>query len=112
MRVVVTGAAGFIGSNLVRALSARGESVRVLDDLSTGLATNLAGLDAELLGLRAALFVGHGVPQEAGGDAAVEAHPIELVAGERRWRASQQAGLRAMPALAISSSQIAWIRGS
>ncbi len=45
MTVLVTGGAGFIGSNLVRALSARGDDVRVLDDLSTGLASNLAGVD-------------------------------------------------------------------
>lgn len=45
MTVLVTGGAGFIGSNLVRALSARGDEVRVLDDLSTGLVSNLAGID-------------------------------------------------------------------
>ncbi len=36
MRAVVTGGAGFIGSNLVDALVARGDEVTVLDDLSTG----------------------------------------------------------------------------
>jgi nucleoside-diphosphate-sugar epimerase len=41
---LVTGGAGFIGSNLVRALVARGDQVRVLDDLSTGRATNLDDL--------------------------------------------------------------------
>ena len=41
MKVLVTGGAGFIGSHLVEALFARGETVRVLDDLSTGKVKNL-----------------------------------------------------------------------
>jgi UDP-glucose 4-epimerase len=41
MRALVTGAAGFIGSHLVDALAESGHSVRVLDDLSTGLHDNL-----------------------------------------------------------------------
>jgi UDP-glucose 4-epimerase len=39
---LVTGGAGFIGSHLAEALTAAGRTVRVLDDLSTGLAENLA----------------------------------------------------------------------
>jgi UDP-glucose 4-epimerase len=41
MRALVTGGAGFIGSNLVDALLARGDEVTVLDDLSTGRLANL-----------------------------------------------------------------------
>jgi UDP-glucose 4-epimerase len=41
MRCLVTGGAGFIGSNLVDALLARGDEVTVVDDLSTGRKTNL-----------------------------------------------------------------------
>ena len=45
MRVLITGGAGFIGSNLARAALIDGHQVAVLDDLSTGYAANLAGLD-------------------------------------------------------------------
>jgi nucleoside-diphosphate-sugar epimerase len=42
MRYLVTGGAGFIGSNTVDELVRRGESVVVLDDLSSGKEENLA----------------------------------------------------------------------
>jgi UDP-glucose 4-epimerase len=43
MDCLVTGGAGFIGSNLVDALLARGDAVTVVDDLSTGRRENLEG---------------------------------------------------------------------
>jgi UDP-glucose 4-epimerase len=42
MDCVVTGGAGFIGSHIVDALVARGDSVTVIDNLSTGKRSNLA----------------------------------------------------------------------
>lgn len=41
---LVTGGAGFIGSNIVRAILPLGHHVRVLDNLSTGHRSNLVGL--------------------------------------------------------------------
>jgi UDP-glucose 4-epimerase len=47
MDCVVTGGAGFIGSNLVDALVARGDRVTVIDNLSTGKRENLKGAIAQ-----------------------------------------------------------------
>ena len=43
MKALVTGGAGFIGSNLVDALLERGSTVTVVDDISTGRRENLDG---------------------------------------------------------------------
>jgi UDP-glucose 4-epimerase len=49
VRYLVTGGAGFIGSNLVAALTALGERVRVLDNLSTGRWAHLDGIGQQSL---------------------------------------------------------------
>lgn len=46
MHVLITGGAGFIGSHLAEALLARGDSVAVLDDLSTGNFRHIAHLNS------------------------------------------------------------------
>lgn len=49
MKALVTGGAGFIGSNLVRRLLEEGHELCVLDNFSTGNRGNLQGLDLELV---------------------------------------------------------------
>ena len=55
MKVAVTGAAGFIGSNLVERLLARGDEVHGIDDLSHGSLDNLAALSDERIALLPAI---------------------------------------------------------
>lgn len=47
-RYLVTGGAGFVGSNIVEELVRRGEAVRIIDDFSTGKRENLSGFDGAL----------------------------------------------------------------
>ncbi|MCD6247934.1 MAG: NAD-dependent epimerase/dehydratase family protein [Hadesarchaea archaeon] len=48
MKILVTGGAGFIGSNIVEALVERGDEVTVLDDFSTGAMENLENVQDEI----------------------------------------------------------------
>ncbi|MEW6413238.1 MAG: SDR family oxidoreductase [Candidatus Zixiibacteriota bacterium] len=45
MKYLVTGGAGFIGSNIATHLIDKGEKVRILDNFSTGRRENLAGIE-------------------------------------------------------------------
>ena len=46
-KIAVTGGAGFVGTNLVRRFLDSGHKVVVIDDLSTGLASNLDGTNVD-----------------------------------------------------------------
>ena len=48
MRTFITGGAGFIGSHLADALIARGDTVTILDNMSTGSQANIAHLDGKI----------------------------------------------------------------
>ena len=48
MHALITGGAGFIGSHLADALIARGDSVTILDNLSTGSKENISHLEGKI----------------------------------------------------------------
>jgi UDP-glucose 4-epimerase len=48
MRAFITGGSGFIGSHLADALIARGDTVTILDNMSTGSAANIAHLEGKI----------------------------------------------------------------
>lgn len=49
MKILITGGAGFIGSNLARALVSRDIDVRILDNFSNGTAANVETLPIEII---------------------------------------------------------------
>lgn len=82
----MTGGAGFIGSHLCRALITRGHRVTVLDNLLTGRAENLEGLEVELVEQDVCLPVSLPGPFDAvihmaspASPAAYQRHPIETL---------------------------------
>jgi len=64
---LVTGGAGFIGSHIVDALVARGDRVRVLDNLCTGNLANLAGVRERIEFIEASLLDEAAVKQAVAG---------------------------------------------
>ena len=52
MKYIVTGGAGFIGSNIVKKLVARGDHVTVIDNLNTGKEENLVSVKDKIIFLK------------------------------------------------------------
>jgi UDP-glucose 4-epimerase len=91
-RILVTGGCGFIGSHLSAALLARGDQVRVLDDLSTGHRANLApGAELVVGDIADAATVRDAM---AGSDGCVHLAAIASVErGVRDWAGSHRVNL-------------------
>ena len=49
MKYIVTGGAGFIGSNIVKKLVSRGDKVIVIDNLNTGKEENLESVKNKIV---------------------------------------------------------------
>ncbi len=109
MNALVTGGAGFIGSNLVCRLLAEGWRVTVLDDLSSGHAGNLAGLEARLIegdicdaaavseamrGAEAVFHLAASVGNKRSIDGAVRDVEVNALGTVRLLEAARRAGVR------------------
>ena len=77
-RYLVTGGAGFIGSHLVDRLVAEGHTVRVLDDLSSGILDNLADVRQRVEFVKADIRQREAVAEACQG--------IDLVIHAAAWR--------------------------
>jgi len=84
MKVALTGAAGFIGSNLAERLVARGDEVHGIDDLSHGSLENLAALAGHPRFRLAQASI-----LDAGAMDAVAAHRTTLVVAHRLTTAAR-----------------------
>ncbi len=108
--ILITGGAGFIGSNLVDALVARGSQVRVLDNLSTGKRSNLPDdgrveliegdvADADVvrravLGCRAVVHLAAVASVQASVDDPLGTHQSNLIGTLNLCEAMREAGIR------------------
>lgn len=79
--ILITGGAGFIGSHTAEALLRRGDSVRILDNLSTGRADNLGALEAirEAIGAPASALLLHQGDLRSDDDVAAAVDGVEAV---------------------------------
>jgi UDP-glucose 4-epimerase len=109
MKMLVTGGAGFIGSNLVRGLLKEQHEVTVLDDLSSGFACNLSGLPVRFIegdvrnpdtvreAVRDAEAIFHlaaSVGNKRSIDSAVHDAEVNVIGTVRLLEAARQAGVR------------------
>jgi UDP-glucose 4-epimerase len=109
MNALITGGAGFIGSNLVRGLARGGHRITVLDDLSSGRCCNLSGLairfiegdvrdpDAVAEAMREIDVVFHlaaSVGNKRSIDCAVRDAEVNVIGTVRLLEAARRAGVR------------------
>lgn len=82
-RILVTGGAGFIGSNIVEELLEKGHLVRVMDNLSTGKMSNLEGMGIENFELMRATITDMETVKKAVKDIEIIFHEAAMVSVPR-----------------------------
>jgi UDP-glucose 4-epimerase len=117
MKVLITGGAGFIGSNLVKELASNGVEAIVLDNLSSGYRTNIeeqprvrlvqkdvrdaAAVEAAMVGVDAVFHLAASVGNKRSIDQPVQDAEINVIGTLRVLEAARKAGVRKV---VISSS--------
>ena len=115
MKALITGGAGFIGSNLAKELAGNGVEVAVLDNLSSGYSKNLdarlrfiekdirdpAAVDAAMEGVDAVFHLAASVGNKRSIDWPVDDAEINVIGTLRVLEAARKAGVRKV---VISSS--------
>jgi len=103
--VCVTGGAGFIGTHLCRALVEAGAQVTVLDDLSTGLESNLADIADRVTFMRGSILVPEAIAAAANQAeiifhlAAATSVPASVEDPERSFRINALGTMRVLEAM-------------
>ena len=117
MKALITGGAGFIGSNIAKELASRGSDVVVLDDLSSGYRSNIQGIagvclveadvrdptavDAAVKGIDVIFHLAASVGNKRSIDQPVNDAEINVIGTLRVLEAARMAGVRKV---VISSS--------
>jgi UDP-glucose 4-epimerase len=110
MKALITGGAGFIGSNIAKELASRGNDVAVLDDLSSGYRSNIQGIpgvrlieadirdqaavDAAVEGVDAVFHLAASVGNKRSIDQPVNDAEINVIGTLRVLEAARKAGVR------------------
>ncbi len=109
MKIVVTGGAGYIGAHVAWALDSRGHHVTIIDDLSSGIAARVDGLDLHVVDLVEPSSVEAITPMLDGADAVAHFAARKSVGDSVRhpaWYMQQNVGALATVLLAVEAASV------